>query len=94
MECERQKNLPIVKHHENKYSGRYPVWGALLDKKRQASIRSLPFFIWFYNKRCGVPVTRSEAHAKIRSIALSMTGVGEVEWVYITTFDVVTFYSR
>ncbi len=29
MECERQKNLPIVKHHENKYSGHYPVWVAL-----------------------------------------------------------------
>ncbi len=28
-ERNRQKNLPIVKHHEEKYEGHYPVWVAL-----------------------------------------------------------------
>lgn len=28
-ECERQKNTPIVRHHEDKYGGHYPIWVAI-----------------------------------------------------------------
>ena len=28
-ECDRQKNVPFVKHHQEKYGGHYPVWVAV-----------------------------------------------------------------